>query len=314
MREPRALRSNGALGVRTLTREQEVMHEYFSDKELGLPAQTSEEIDQGPWGGIVAVIRSELDKDSFGLAFPSECPDGGAVAGNDWGNFSLLLGGEIPNVPWPLRPDPIPNKFAVLDLIQFCYRHVAEPKQLAYHSYFNHHHLSFDREAGRQTFRQSINRIFARNGIAFDLQESGSIIRLADPALQPILASAVFDSGDTTLDMLLEDSRRKFLDPDPAVRRESLEKLWDALERIKTIEPGHDKKQATKKILDHAAPEPRFRDLLETDARELTRIGNEFRIRHSETTKTEIYETEQVDYLFQRTFALVMLLLKRRGK
>src|SRR5206468_9143854 len=111
-----------------------------------------------------------------------------------------------------------------------------------------------------------------------------------------------------------EDSRRKFLDPDPAVRRESLEKLWDAWERIKTIEPAADKKQATKKILDHAAPEIRFRDLLETDARELTRIGNDFRIRHSETTKAEIYEMEQVDYLFQRMFAMVMLLLNRRSK
>src|SRR5207249_85730 len=132
------------------------MDEYFSDKELGPRPRTSEEINQLAWGGIVAVVQSELDKNSFGLDFPCECPDGGAVAGNDWNNFSLRLRGEIPSMPWPLRPKPVPDKFAVLDLTQFCYRHVAEPKQLAYHSYFSHHHLSFDREAGRQNFRQSI--------------------------------------------------------------------------------------------------------------------------------------------------------------
>ena len=89
--------------------------------------------------------------------------------------------------------------------------------------------------------------------------------------------------------------------------------MWDAWERIKTIEPGRDKKESAKKILDMAATEPKFRGLLEMDAQELTDIGNEFRIRHSETNKTEIQEVEQVDYLFHRMFAIVMLLLSKRG-
>jgi len=35
----------------------------------------------------------------------------------------------------------------------------------------------------------------------------------------------------------------------------------------------------------------------------LTAIGNQFRIRHSETSQTPIEEDEQVDYLFHRTRA-----------
>jgi hypothetical protein len=123
----------------------------------------------------------------------------------------------------------------------------------------------------------------------------------------------VFRTGDSTLDTLLDDSRRRFLDPRPTIRRDALEKLWDAWERIKTIESGEDKKQTTKMILDTAASEPTFRELLEVDARELTRIGNKFRIRHSETDKVEIHEAAQVDYLFHRMFAIVMLLLSCRG-
>lgn len=289
------------------------MPDYFSDKELGPPSRTSEEISEAAWGGIIALVKSELNKNSFGLDFPLECPDGGAIAGNDWNNFSLLLRGEIPAVPWPLDPEALPDKYAVLDFVQFCYQHVAEPQQPSYHSFYRHYHLDFDRDAGRTAFRESVNRIFARNGIAFELRESGDIIRLANSALQPLLATAVFRTGDSTLDTLLEDSRRRFLDPNPSVRRDALEKLWDAWERIKTIEPGNDKKETTKKILDMAAPEPKFRELLEIDARELTRIGNEFRIRHSETDKAEIDEAEQVDYLFHRMFSMVILLLSRRG-
>lgn len=255
------------------------------------------------------MVKSELNQNSFGLDFPSECPDGGAVDSNDWDNFSLLLRGEIRGISWPLDSDSVLDKYAILDLVQFCFQHIAEPQQGYYHSFYRHHHLTFERDAGRMRFRQSINRIFGRNGIAFDLRESGDIVRLANPALQPILAAAVFRTGDSTLDTLLEDSRRKFLDPSPTVRRDALEKLWDAWERIKTIEFGEDKKQTTKMILDMAASEPMFRELLEIDALELTRIGNKFRIRHSETDKVEIHEVTQVDYLFQRMFAIVMLLL-----
>lgn len=289
------------------------MAQYFSDSERGTPPRISEEISLSVWGALVAVVKSELNQNSFGLDFPSECPDGGAVDGNDWNNFSLVLRGEIPDIPWPLAPDPLPDKYATLDLVQFCFQHIAEPQQGYYHGFYRHHHLTFDRDAGKKRFRESVNRIFGRNGIAFDLQDSGDIVRLANPALQPILAAAVFKTGDSTLDTLLEDSRRNFLDPKPTVRHDALEKLWDAWERTKTIESGENKKETTKMILDAAASEPSFRELLEIDARELTRVGNKFRIRHSETDKVEIQEAAQVDYLFQRMFAMVMLLLSCRG-
>ena len=125
---------------------------------------------------------------------------------------------------------------------------------------------------------------------------------------------AVFKTGDADLDSLLEKAREKFLDPDPTVRRESLEKLWDAWERLKTIEPGKDKKAQTKVLLDKAAAEQTFRDGLGKEARELTDIGNEFRIRHSETNKVPLGPSEHVDYLFHRLFALIWLLLRATSR
>lgn len=99
-----------------------------------------------------------------------------------------------------------------------------------------------------------------------------------------------------------------------AVRRESIEKLWDAWERLKTIEAGKDKKASTANILDKAAAEPAFRDLLEKEALQLTDIGNKFMIRYSEVGKVPITEPRQVDYLFQRLHAAIWLLLSAGGR
>lgn len=287
------------------------MSTYFSDKERAPKPRTKEDIPDELWAGIVGLVASELGKHSFAVDFPYECQDGGAVAGTDEHPLSLLLKGEIPDIQWPLQIEPQPERLAILDFLQFCFRHIGEAEQLHYHGFFKHHHLGFDRQTGQDRFREAVNRLFARNGVAYELTDTGDIVRLGSPVFQQALG-VVFLTQDTTLDSLLEDARRKFTNPDPHVRREALEKLWDAWERIKTLEPGKDKKESTKKMLDKAASEMNFRDLLEIEAKELTRIGNDFRIRHSETTKEEIGESSQVDYLFYRMYSLINLLLQAR--
>lgn len=73
-----------------------------------------------------------------------------------------------------------------------------------------------------------------------------------------------------------------------------------------------DKKKSVGILLDKASSEPRFKDRLDREARELTDIGNNFMIRHTETTKTPITSSAHVDYLFHRMFALIYLVLGNR--
>ena len=61
---------------------------------------------------------------------------------------------------------------------------------------------------------------------------------------------------------MLETARRKFLDPDEAIRREALEKLWDAFERIKTVGPGTDKAAKAEAMLDRMERRDRTRNHL----------------------------------------------------
>jgi len=50
---------------------------------------------------------------------------------------------------------------------------------------------------------EQINLIFARNGLAYELQEGGRIVRLGPTALREALAAAIFQSGDSELDTTL---------------------------------------------------------------------------------------------------------------
>jgi hypothetical protein len=96
---------------------------------------------------------------------------------------------------------------------------------------------------------------------------------------QPIVT---FNTGDDVLDELLERARTQFLSPNPAIRRQSLEALWDAWERITSLELPADKRESTKRLLDKGSGEPNSRQMLEDEARTLTAVGSGFMIRHAE--------------------------------
>ncbi|MBA7483957.1 hypothetical protein ES707_19474 [subsurface metagenome] len=285
---------------------------YFSDREFGPRPRTEEKITDRVWGGIVALLTGQMSKGAFGLDYPDECPDGQGIAGTDEYTMQLALSAEVPNLVWPLKVTDLPSTPEVLDFIEFCHRHVAKPIRGSYHSYFGHYHLSLNREEGQVEFRDIVNRIFARNGVAYELQDSGQVQRLAPPVLREALAISQFNTGDTELDAMLESSRSKYLSPDLDIRKESLEKLWDAWERLKTIEPTSDKKASIECLLNKAASEANFRAVLEKEALELTRIGNKFKIRHSETSQIPLESSQHIDYLFHRLFTLIQLILRSR--
>lgn len=289
-------------------------HTYFSDRELGPRPRVSEEIPQAAWGGICAAVGSRITDGSFGYRYPIICSDGGAPYGCDARPFALALVAEISVIAWPLNPQEVPPTLAVLDLLEFCFRAVGQPVGRTRHDYFDHYHLTYNVEAGCAKFRQDINRILARNGVVYELDADGRVIRLAPPVVGATLKSTVFRTGDAELDSLLEAARTKYLDPDPSIRRESLEKLWDAWERLKTIEPGSDKKSQATELLKRIAPEPMFREILNAEAVALTGIGNTFRIRHSETSQIPIEQSEHIDYLFHRLFSFVRLALRSTGR
>jgi hypothetical protein len=142
--------------------------------------------------------------------------------------------------------------------------------------------------------------------------------RLAESRIvPPVLFEAMGNlppSGDATLDELLRDARLKFKDPSPKTRAEATEKLWDAWERLKSLDVQGNKRLSVARLLEQCSPEPNFRAVLELESKQLTAVGNAFHIRHFETDKVALQHAEQYDYLFHRMFALIHLLLFSRAR
>lgn len=299
------------------------MNDYFSDRQNGPRPRVEFELTPAVWAGLVAVVQNLVNTGALGCRFPERCPDGQVICGCNEVALSAAVIAEIPGLVWPLettRPNAnepwashepyCPPTLVALDLLEFVFHSVGHPVEEGYHSYHRHQHLSFDVDEGRRRFAADVNRILARNGQAFDLTPNGRVERIPPSLLAEALRRPRFQTGDTILDNVLEESRIKFLDPNPLIRREGLERLWDGWERLKSL-ANADKKRSIGAILDRAASEVTFRELLEQEARALTDIGNTHLIRHYEVNKTPVIDSDHVDYLYHRLFALLELLVRK---
>lgn len=302
------------------------MTQYFSDRERGSKPRIEEIFSATAWGGVVSIVQSLITTGAFGNKYPDFCPDGQGPIGTDEKTLALAIQAEMPGLEWPLitnkfveigyvqeRQPFAPDTLLILDFIEFCFRIVAKPIQVSHHSFFGHYHLSFDEIDGRQIFVDDINRVLSRNSLSYELKPTGYIERLAPTVLRESLASAHFRTGDATLDQMLEDGRIKFMNPNPGIRREAVERLWDCWERIKSLESPDNKKQSVESLLSKGANDTAFRSVLEIEARALTDIGNSFHIRHSEVTQSTVTDSEHIDYLFHRLYSLIQLLLSKRA-
>lgn len=199
------------------------MTSYFSDQVRGERPRVVEKFDRTSWDGVIALVGRGVSTSAFAEDFPCMCPDGNGPYACDAENFHAALHAEIPDLPAQFAAYQVPDTLAILDLLQFIYRHASYATRRDHHGFFGHHHLSFDRATGRREMRERINTLLTRNGLAYELGEDGAITHIAAPVVRELLRSALPATGDPHLDALLERARMKFTHRDPGVRREALE-------------------------------------------------------------------------------------------
>jgi hypothetical protein len=292
------------------------MH-YFGERENGPPIQDQEAITLNAWQGIAGLILTSLRTALFAEDFPDRsCVDHGrneTITGCNEGQFYLRLAGEHPNIPLPLDPNHPPDTTAALELLEYCFQHVSQPVGAEAHEYFGHrHYLHFRRDAGQTEFARDANSILIRNRLAYELQPTGQVRRLLPPLLREALASSRFTSEDADLNRLLESARDKFSSPNFRTRYDALKDLWDAFERLKTLEPPRNNKAlSSAALIARVSPEPPIREMLNAEMRvELENFGNGFFIRHANAQQISLQTSEEIDYLFHRLFAIIRLLLR----
>lgn len=112
---------------------------------------------------------------------------------------------------------------------------------------------------------------------------------------------------DTKINEIIEESKLYMRSEDSSRKQNALEKLWDAFERLKTIygEAGR-KKETVEYIIKNVSYGSEFnRKTLNNEFKELTRIGNEYQIRHFEKGKEPIPSDEFREYLYFRLLSLI---------
>ncbi|MCJ2146285.1 hypothetical protein [Bacillus sp. B19-2] len=152
----------------------------------------------------------------------------------------------------------------------------------------------------KNNYVAKINAILKLNDISLKLN-NGKIESISDSHLKK---NTLISIGETGLKELLQEANTYY---EKGNLKIAVEKLWDAFERLKTYyAPTLDKKKSVNRIIDDMSrnKEP-FKKMFEKEFYELTTIGNNFRIRHHETTKIDIEDDEHYDYFYKRCLSLI---------
>jgi len=257
--------------------------------------------------------------------FPDECPDGQGCCGLDFQQFSTHMKFDIPTlyrdsngrIGKPSHgyysDDEDYDQYALLDLIEFIGQNCRDITVGSFHSYFGHNHIQLlDTDKISRTFCSDINGIFQKTGLLYTLTENMMVERVIEHSTLSIEVETTIKSvKESGLKDLLDEAVLLFKQPNPAMRNDAVEKLWDALERLKTYYTSLDKKASVTKIIkDMGDGQLSFEQLFDVEFSALTKIGNDYRIRHHETNKIDIQDIRHYDYFFNRCLALIAVALQ----
>lgn len=131
-----------------------------------------------------------------------------------------------------------PNKFiteydsyAILDLNEYVMKFMKDIYNHNWHEFFSHNHLSFaEINTVTCTFQEEINNSFTKMGLQYIISENGQVERVLD------------------ISEISEETISLYRDPKTSARKNSVEKIWDAFERLKTYYTNLNKRQSSEKV------------------------------------------------------------------
>ncbi len=149
-------------------------------------------------------------------------------------------------------------------------------------------------------FASQINALLKLNDIGYKLDQ-GKMVCSIDIVINRADVEAVGEDG---LRKLINEAAQYYGENNKCL---AVEKLWDAFERMKTYyHPELDKAKSADRLIENmSGNSPEFKKVYEEEFKALTKIGNDFRIRHHETNRTDIVDDRQYDYFYKRCLALV---------
>lgn len=162
----------------------------------------------------------------------------------------------------------------------------------------------FSQHSSDRSFEEKINTLLKLNKINLTIanNEFSFLGKIIDNTTKDLVK-------ERGLQELLNDAHQFYLENNFSV---ATEKLWDAFERLKTFySPVLDKKQSIEKIIAQMSlGNKNFQAIFEKEFMELTKLGNDFRIRHHEVGKKDITNDKHFEYLYNRCLTLISTAIK----
>ena len=151
-----------------------------------------------------------------------------------------------------------------------------------------------------EKFPRQINQVLKLNDILYKL-ENRKIVSTLDVKIENAVVQNIDETG---LQELIKEAVQYYNENNKQV---AVEKLWDAFERLKTYySPKLNKAESADKLVKAMSDGvSEFYDMYNEEFKVLRNIGNNFRIRHHETTKVDITDDRQYDYFYKRCLALI---------
>lgn len=206
------------------------------------------------------------------------------------------------------------DQYALLDFIEFIAQNIKDISEgwnnERYRNYW--YIVCLKTSHVFKNYQNGINEIFTESGLLYNLTDNKIIERIVENSpLTPEIEDRTTTIGEKGTRDLLKDAIALYKTPNPVARQDSVEKIWDALERLKTYYTALDKKESAEKIVaDMSDGQAVYKTLFNDEFIALSKIGNGFRIRHHETDKVEISDDRYYDYFFNRCLSLIALAIQ----
>lgn len=299
------------------------MEELYTERHgMRKDIETTETIAADVYRMLIVCCDKYIE--NLGEKFPDYCQDGNGVCGTDVQQLYSVLKYRIPDLyrndysyGTSLVPSELDdyNQYALLDYIEYIAQNMNTVVRGSYHDFFKHYHLTFnDTPADFERFRKEINDIFTMTRLQYRLSDNKQIERITDiDALVEEMKQISYKLPEQGVRDIIFEAIDLYKSTKPSNHHLATEKIWDALERLKTIfiSTGIDKKASIGQLLDKMSKgDTNYRILFEAEFKELTNIGNHYRIRHHETDKIDITDDKYFDYFFNRCLSLISIAIK----
>lgn len=154
------------------------------------------------------------------------------------------------------------------------------------------------------TYIEDLNKIFSDNEIGFGLFNN----RLIKTEEHMITDEKIGLLSEVGLKELINNANKLYDRKDYGL---ATEKIWDAFERVKSYKKPGSKKESIEILLNQMSNnDQNYYNFFESEFSKLTKIGNDYRIRHHEIDKIDIPDERYFRYLFKKCSILILCALE----